>query len=689
MATTPTTTVDLSEVLIEPHGERKVIMTHRDFRRRMLDKYGRCTNVANDVVAVECTCKATASHDTVEQEEMTVVYGLSTVKFKSLLDLTVEAVNECYMDAALDATKRLSTCIDIYYKNKDAGTKHDTSGDGESERIDDSVEVSFNSTDLELEVLTPTVLGPIIVTGDVSGEISITITPKNATLKGFKSDPSQVVNSDMVYELPVHTLAAINNELSALEIKPLTASPVYIELRKDTALLKTISINVQPQTDITATMSNSTAVATVESAVSPIVFTGVIAKPVDVTIVPHNCSITGFLSKPGVNYVSGNSYTFSGASLTALNNELANLKVLASAEGTCQIDVKFLDKTLVFSVTVNPAPTNDIDVTLDVSDPLMENTESSIAPLVFTGNVEKEFVTVKVTPVNATFKNVASAPSVVFTSTTPYIYTASDASELSTEFANLKVTPLSRACVRLDVTIDDNDPIEFSFNVQPKPVQELTVSYTAMSTPIELNATANLNPIVLSGDTDGVINISLTPKNATLRGFKMETTKVVNSDTRYELPVHTIAQINNELSALKVTPTAVENVSIEIRLDEKLLRTISLTVSDITELTVTMASAEVEANVESAIPPIVCTGSVNRTIEVKVVPHNCSVAGFASRPTVNYNDGIEYVFMTNTLSAINTELASLKVFAATEGTCSINVVALENTTTLEITVNPQ
>lgn len=782
-ATNTSPSEDLTNVVVEPHGMRHVSMQHLDFRRRFLDKYGRCCSSAIDIKAVECTCKAIANLTGESTDEIAVVYGINIIKFQSIADLAVDIVNNCYMDAALDATKRLSTCIDIYYKNKDASLDHDGSG-GDGEDGEDKVVISFTqNTSLEYNI--ENVLSPIVFSGDVTGSLDVTITPRNCNLSGFATDSNQKVPADMVYELPVHTLADINIELAALKCTPISLENVSIEFRVNGVLTKTISLQVRDASSLEVTMEKSTVTVNKEGAVNPIIFTGELTRTVEVVVIPRNCSVSGFTSRPETVVSSGSSWSFNADTVQAINNELVALKVLAPAEGKCQLEIHYLDDVTTFDITVTPAqpsaqitfsledttiilgqktsipaitatgnitdavtfkvtpshcaisgfvsdpdkvfcanaaysfvaaditsinnelanlqvlgstvgtallkisylnqeqilnitvrsvPINVVVPNLDTCESLNELVESQIKPIVFKGKVEKDSVKVVVTPMNCTFKGVASNTETVYTNNTPCTFVGNSLENLNTEFAQLKVTPLQTQNVLLNITIDDEPTnYQFSFLVTPK-------RYTTLSVSLNTGTQMNVNrwteiPVVFSGEVieDDLRQITISPKNCTLKGMKTNSQETTEP---YSFTPVSVEIANEELAKLQIMPSSGSETSISIQIENEESQKFifsNIQPTPKTNLTASIdTSVELTVNRESAQTSFSFTGTIEpddiRT--VTITPTNCK---FKVNDSIEYTDSNTYSKVVNSLDEINNELTNIKIIATAETNVLITV----------------
>lgn len=782
-ATNTSPSEDLTNVIIEPHGMRHVSMQHLDFRRRFLDKYGRCCSNAIDIKAVECTCKAIANLTGESTDEIAVVYGINIVKFQSITDLAVDIVNNCYMDAALDATKRLSTCIDIYYKNKDASLDHGGSG-GDGEDGEDKVVISFTqNTSLEYNI--ENVLSPIVFSGDVTGSLDVTITPRNCNLSGFATDSNQKVPADMVYELPVHTLADINIELAALKCSPISLENVSIEFRVNGVLTKTISLQVRDTSSLEVTMEESTVTVNKEGVINSIIFTGELTKTIEVVVIPRNCSVSGFTSRPETVVSSGSSWSFNADTVQAINNELVALKVLAPAEGKCQLEIHYLDDVTTFdivvtpaqpsaqitfsledttiilgqktsipaiiatgnitdavtfkvtpshcaisgfasdpdkvfcanaaysfvaaditsinnelanlqvlgstvgtallkisylnqeqtlNITVKPVPINVVVPTLDTCESLNEFVESQIKPIVFKGKVEKDSVKVVVTPMNCTFKGVASNTETVYTNDTPCTFVGNSLENLNTEFAQLKVTPLQAQNVLLNITIDDEPTnYQFSFLVIPK-------KYTTLSVSLNTGTQMNVNrwteiPVVFSGEIieDDLRQITISPKNCTLKGMKTNSQETTEP---YSFTPVSIEIANEELAKLQIMPSSGSETSISIQIENEESKEFifsNIQPTPKTNLTASIdTSVELTVNKESTQTSFSFTGTIEpddiRT--VTITPTNCK---FKVNDSIEYTNSNTYSKVVNSLNEINNELINIKIIATAETNVLITV----------------
>ena len=670
-ATNTSPSEDLTNVVVEPHGMRHVSMQHLDFRRRFLDKYGRCCSNAIDIKAVECTCKAIANLTGESTDEIAVVYGINIVKFQSIADLAVDIVNNCYMDAALDATKRLSTCIDIYYKNKDASLDHGGSG-GDGEDGEDKVVISFTqNTSLEYNI--ENVLSPIVFSGDVTGSLDVTITPRNCNLSGFATDLNQKVPADIVYELPVHTLADINIELAALKCTPISLENVSIEFRVNGVLTKTISLQVRDASSLEVTMEESTVTVNKEGVVNPIIFTGELTRTIEVVVIPRNCSVSGFTSRPETVVSSGSSWSFNADTVQAINNELVALKVLAPAEGKCQLEVHYLDDVTTFDIIVTPAePSAQITFSLEDTTIILGQ-KTSIPAITATGNIT-DAVTFKVTPSHCAISGFASDPDKVFCANAAYSFVAADITSINNELANLQVLGSTIGTALLKISYLNQ---EQTLNITVKPVP-INVVVPTLDTCESLNelVESQIKPIVFKGKVEkDSVKVVVTPMNCTFKGVASNTETVYTNDTPCTFIGNSLENLNTEFAQLKVTPLQTQNVLLNITIDDEPTNyqfSFLVTPKRYTTLSVSLnTGTQMNVNRWTEIP-VVFSGEIieDDLRQITISPKNCTLKGMK---TDSQETTEPYSFTPVSVEIANEELAKLQIMPSSESETSISI----------------
>lgn len=662
---------DLTNVVIEPHGMRHVSMQHLDFRRRFLDKYGRCCSSAIDIKAVECTCKAIANLTGESTDEIAVVYGINIIKFQSIADLAVDIVNNCYMDAALDATKRLSTCIDIYYKNKDASLDHDGSG-GDGEDGEDKVVISFTqNTSLEYNI--ENVLSPIVFSGDVTGSLDVTITPRNCNLSGFATDSNQKVPADMVYELPVHTLADINIELAALKCTPISLENVSIEFRVNGVLTKTISLQVRDASSLEVTMEESTVTVNNEGVVNPIIFTGELTRTIEVVVIPRNCSVSGFTSRPETVVSSGSSWSFNADTVQAINNELVALKVLAPAEGKCQLEIHYLDDVTTFDITVTPAqPSAQITFSLEDTTIILGQ-KTSIPAITATGNIT-DAVTFKVTPSHCAISGFASDPDKVFCANAAYSFVAADITSINNELANLQVLGSTVGTALLKISYLNQEQI-LNITVRSVPINVVVPNLDTCESLNEL-VESQIKPIVFKGKVEkDSVKVVITPMNCTFKGVASNTETVYTNDTPCTFVGNSLENLNTEFAQLKVTPLQTQNVLLNITIDDEPTNyqfSFLVIPKKYTTLSVSLnTGTQMNVNRWTEIP-VVFSGEIieDDLRQITISPKNCTLKGMKT----NSQETTEpYSFTPVSVEIANEELAKLQIMPSSESETSISI----------------
>lgn len=685
---------DLSEMTMEPHGTRSVTMEHSDFRRRFLNKYGQCTKYVADMVAVETTCKAIAkafdSDDTANasNDAIAVVYGINVLKFDSVRDLTVDKVNNCYMDAAMDATKRLSTCIDIYYKNRDATMYHgEISGDGEIGGNGNSVlSVRFDQSD-ELEYSSENQLAAISMIGNFSGNINITITPKFCSLKNFKSNPNQVINADTVYELPVHTLAEINAELTELVCVPEAVGTVYLEIRANGALIKTLSLMVHDASTISFVAPTATEVnMTVGEAFNETGFTfeGELQKPATVTVTPYNCTVSGFFSDPATKLLANSKYRFVANTIETINQELSNLTVVPQAAGNCKIVVECLD--MVAEIThdvIEPAVESDADLTFDINSSATPSVfigvKTAIPPIVATGSVNK---TIKVTvqSVGCTISGFTSDPDAQYAANSQYVFYVADVDALNAELAKLTVMCGSSGKCGIKIMYGSNEEVaNFEFTAS-RDLVNVIVPVIDTCDKLTVDVETGIKPIDFRGRMEkDEATIKLTPTNCRVRGMYSNPGEVYTHDRPYTFTGNSLEDFNKEFARLYVTALRNEQVSIAIEILED--NSISVygfeinqsggsntpgdngdgNISSMVTVTSTHLNDELVVGTRSGPFDITFSGLEGLgQLDVKVTPRNCTLQGLKTTSEV-IDSGNTYEFVAPSSAALIAEFDDIMI----------------------------
>lgn len=114
------------------------------------------------------------------------------------------------------------------------------------------------------------------------------------------------------------------------------------------------------------------------------------------------------------------------------------------------------------------AAVSSVNVDLNTDTALTQNEFVQINPMLFSGLLfESDPVTVKVTPTNCTFKGLASSAEAE--QSAEYSFSSQTTLKaLNAEFAALQVKATATTGVKLSVTIDEGEPVDFEFtNVSP------------------------------------------------------------------------------------------------------------------------------------------------------------------------------------------------------------------------------
>lgn len=142
-----------------------------------------------------------------------------------------------------------------------------------------------------------------------------------------------------------------------------------------------------------------------------------------------------------------------------------------TADQTKYLIVKYAQEG--FSATLKhieggAAAVSSVNVDLNTDTALTQNEFVQINPMLFSGLLfESDPVTVKVTPTNCTFKGLASSAEAE--QSAEYSFSSQTTLKaLNAEFAALQVKATATTGVKLSVTIDEGEPVDFEFtNVSP------------------------------------------------------------------------------------------------------------------------------------------------------------------------------------------------------------------------------
>ena len=235
-------------------------------------------------------------------------------------------------------------------------------------------------------------------------------------------------------------------------------------------MLKYIQESVPTESKLTINVKTTTALKVGQyTSIGAITFTGDVLEddPVTVKVTPTNCKFKGL--KSGASTEHSSAYTLSNqTTLEAINSEFAALQVNATATTGVKLAIQIDDEQAKDFVFSNVTEDSNVSVTLDTSTQLTQNSYVAINPLTFTGKVvQSDPVTVKVTPTNCTFKGLASSAETE--QSAEYSFASQKTLEaINSEFAALQVKATATTGVKLSVTIDEGEPIDFEFtNVSP------------------------------------------------------------------------------------------------------------------------------------------------------------------------------------------------------------------------------
>ena len=235
-------------------------------------------------------------------------------------------------------------------------------------------------------------------------------------------------------------------------------------------MLKYIQESVPTESKLTINVKTTTALKVGQyTSIGAITFTGDVLEddPVTVKVTPTNCKFKGL--KSGASTEHSSAYTLSNqTTLEAINAEFAALQVNATTTTGVKLTIQIDDEQAKDFVFLNVTEDSNVSVTLDTSTQLTQNSYVAINPLTFTGKVvQSDPVTVKVTPTNCTFKGLASSADAE--QSDEYSFASQKTLEaINSEFAALQVKATATTGVKLSVTIDEGEPVDFEFtNVSP------------------------------------------------------------------------------------------------------------------------------------------------------------------------------------------------------------------------------
>ena len=669
------TEVDLTDVQIEPHGLRNVLFTHSEFRRRMLDKYGQCTKMAAEVTAVETTCKAVANLTGETNDVIAIVYGINVTKVARITELTVDSIDQCYMDAALDATKRLSICTDIYYKNKDTTCEHtNIVADGETGGTGAGlILVKYIGKD-QLEFEEYTKIEPVVIVGNIPGEINVTITPRNAVVKGLKTDPTQMVNANMVYELPVHTLAEINAELESLEVSPKSVGMAYLEVRVNGNLIKTLSFEVVDNTQLEASTTISVVYAGESTPVAPIVFSGSMDTAIEITVEPVNCSVSGFASRPEMTLTSGTQYSFKSDSFMTINNEIANLSILAEAVGTCRLEITYPGGKQVLTYPVHepevlPDAVLEFNSTAENEVSIILGEKNPIPAIVATGEVNNT-TRITVAPSNCSVSGFASDPDTSYCANANYVFNVADVDSINRELATLSVLPMQVGTAAITISYGEYSKV-FEMTVKSVPVNVIVPNVDTCDK-LDPGDYTNLKPVVFRGRLEKPsTTVVMATVNGQVKGVAGDT-NVYTEDSPCTVTATSLAELNNLFAGLKIKPVQSGGVVLNFVIDGTDTYTFAFDIKDpatdndysnvvdLADVDSTLIVGEASDPMPLVFGPLAVAGSV-----VTVTPVNCTMYNLQSNPRTAYSNTNPYSTVVESRSALNDEFSAMKIIPST------------------------
>lgn len=142
-----------------------------------------------------------------------------------------------------------------------------------------------------------------------------------------------------------------------------------------------------------------------------------------------------------------------------------------TADQTKYLIVKYAQKgfpATLKHIEGGAAAVSSVNVELNTDTALTQNEFVQINPMLFSGLLfESDPVTVKITPANCTFKGLASSAEAE--QSAEYSFSSQTTLKaLNAEFAALQVKATATTGVKLSVTIDEGEPVDFEFtNVSP------------------------------------------------------------------------------------------------------------------------------------------------------------------------------------------------------------------------------
>lgn len=641
-----------------------------------------------------------------ESDPVTVTVTPTNCKFKGLASGAETEHSDAYVFSSKTSLEQLNTEFASLQVCATAisGVKLAVSIDGSSTdynfanvvAISDVEVSSFNNS--ESLTVGQYISVPITFSGTIysSDPVSISVTPTNCAINGFASDGES--HSD-AYTYQASSLESLNAEFANMKICANDVTGVNINIAIDGSGTDYAFNDVTAISNASVqTLDITTALNTKDYTAVPIVFSGSIyeSDPVSVTVTPTNCYVKGYNSEPTPSD-EDQPHTFQATSLSALNAEFANMKICAggisgvklavSIDGS-STDYSFANVTAVSYIVFDSSLTNSTQLkTNHYIEVITEDNPFNVTGMVY----DTDPVSVTITPINCSFKGLASAPDTEHSSAYT-IENKTSIEAINTELASLSVKPNEAGtAVTLRFSSDDADfsPKTVTFNGVINGSSITFNEWSGETAQLSSTAYTPVTGIQISGNLylSDPVRINLVPTNC----------KVKIADTPHEgtatiTNCTNLSVVNSQLSQLQLQATAASGISLACSVIEypEMARTytnfaIAQSSLDINGLTWEMGSVHIGAGY--LLDPLVFTGTVEplSPVTVTITPNDCSITGFASDSETSYSE--PYQFTATSLEQLNAEFANLNVLCE-HMTASITVASGSDSKTFEMEVTP-
>lgn len=237
-----------------------------------------------------------------------------------------------------------------------------------------------------------------------------------------------------------------------------------------------------------------------------------------------------------------------------------------------------------------------------------------------------------------------------------------DAGGMKTIYEALSSDGLLAAIEATSGAIPDPEPAESEVSVNMTTTGHIKDSYSAAG-------------IVFSGTVvaEDPVTISVTPVGCKFKGLTSDA-ETEHSDAWTSSAFTSLETLNAEFASVQVCPTADSDVKLTISIDGEpndfLFQVVQASKIDSINFENTVS---LDRDAWTAINPITFSGTLYESdpVTVTVEPTNCKLKGFASDSSTEYSS--TYSFEGSELDTLDTEFASVQVFASVASDASIKV----------------